>query len=389
MENAMLQLPVLFLPFRSPGAKELVFVADGTRGYALRSIQCTRVFVDSSWRRVLCDACHCLTKMVSTICQQSTARTSRPINCTTRVEDVSPSKLPQLIDVVRKRKRYEAHDATCREQRLRERLFDQSVPLEFEEDKDNIHDCMEVALPFAAKKFGKDSDEYIVFQEMFCMSQDPKQPRYHEATFRFALSLIAKMDIGTYEKIRKVLFLPSHRHMIQIRNDLVGGDECLSDGPRRAVIKYMAELAKEKGWAGHNLDIILSFDSMVMRGEMILSNHSNRIIGVVMGDESAIQKEFQCHVQKLRSEQDGNKDQSFENEMSEVLTLKKDHMVFYAKSANPGWPLCFICGVHNLVSTNSNPNSLMPNLQIQVALFVSFVVFTTSSQSRHTTFIQC
>jgi hypothetical protein len=151
----------------------------------------------------------------------------------------------------------------------------------------------------------------------------------------------------------------------------------------------MAELAKEKGWAGHNLDIILSFDSMVMRGEMILSNHSNRIIGVVMGDESAIQKGFQCHVQKLRSKQDGNKDQSFENEMSEVLTLKKDHMVFYAKSANPGWPLCFICGVHNLVSTNSNPNSLMPNLQIQVAPFVSFAAFTTSSQSRHTTFIQC
>jgi hypothetical protein len=135
MENAMLQLPVLFLPFRSPGAKELVFVADGTRGYALLSIQCTRVFVDSSWRRVLCDACHCLTKTVSTICQQSTARTSRPINCTTRVEDVSPSKLPQLIDVVRKRKRYEAHNATRREQRLKERLFDQSVPLEFEEDK--------------------------------------------------------------------------------------------------------------------------------------------------------------------------------------------------------------------------------------------------------------
>jgi hypothetical protein len=109
MANALVPIPSFSIPLslsKVQGVKQLVFVSEGQQGYVLRSINCSRAFTDSG-HRVLCTACSVLTsRTVSPLYKQVTAMSSRPVSHTTHVGDISPSKLPQLIDFVRKRKRY-------------------------------------------------------------------------------------------------------------------------------------------------------------------------------------------------------------------------------------------------------------------------------------------
>jgi hypothetical protein len=45
---------------------------------------------------------------------------------------------------------------------------------------------------------------------------------------------------------------------------------------------------------------------------------------------------------------------TFEESLADALVLNKEHMVYYAKSLQPGCPLCFICAAYNLPSVKSH-----------------------------------
>ncbi len=118
--------------------------------------------------------------------------------------------------------------------------------------------------------------------------------------------------------------------------------------------RQMREVAIKNKWMKKYgfLDIILSFDSMVMRGSMILSTAAstrNRLIGVDLSQgHSAIESEFKAAVLKLRKAT--ATEEEYETSMAEQLPLNKEHMVFYARAVKPGVSLCFICAAYNLTT---------------------------------------
>ena len=101
-----------------------------------------------------------------------------------------------------------------------------------------------------------------------------------------------------------------------------------------------------------HLDIIVSFDSMKMRGSMVLSTEKktrNRLIGVDLSEgHSAIEAEFKATVRKLTKA--SMSEENFAASMSESLPLNAEHMVYYARAVEPGVNLCFICAAYNMNS---------------------------------------
>lgn len=112
----------------------------------------------------------------------------------------------------------------------------------------------------------------------------------------------------------------------------------------------LQEVAIKNKWMKRKvfLDVILSFDSMVMCGSMILSTKEstrNCLIGIDLTQgHSAIKNEFKVAVQKLWKALATDKE--YEIAMAELLPLNKEHMVFYARATQPGC-LCFVCATYN------------------------------------------
>jgi predicted unusual protein kinase regulating ubiquinone biosynthesis (AarF/ABC1/UbiB family) len=154
-----------------------------------------------------------------------------------------------------------------------------------------------------AKPHVKETMEAEVFEQSLLMLQtkagNPKaKPMYHEAVIKYALSLLGQVNKKTYESLAQILALPLHRHARKLKKKLVDAEGVALDGPRRRMNRQMREVAIKNKWMKKYgfLDIILVFNSMVMRGSMILSTAAstrNRLIGVDLSQgHSAIESEF-------------------------------------------------------------------------------------------------
>jgi hypothetical protein len=177
---------------------------------------------------------------------------------------------------------------------------------------------------------------------------------YHEAVRKYALSLLGQVNKKTYESLAQILALPSHRHARKLKKKLVNAEGVAIDGPHRRMNRQLREVAIKNKWMKKYgfLDIILSFDSMVMHGSMILSmaaSTHNCLIGVDLSQgHSAIESELKAAVLKLHKAT--ATEEECETSMAEQLPLNKEHMVFYARAVKPGISLCFICAAYNLMT---------------------------------------
>jgi hypothetical protein len=197
--------------------------------------------------------------------------------------------------------------------------------------------------------------EAEVFEQSLLMLQtkagNPKaKPMYHEAVIKCALSLLGQVNKKTYESRAQIIALPLHRHAQKLKK-LIIAEGVAVDSLCRRMNRQMREVTIKNKWMKKYgfLDIILSFDSMVMHGSMILStaaNTRNHLIGVDLSQgHSVIESEFKAAVLKLHKAT--ATEEEYETSMVEQLPLNKEHMVFYARAVKPG---CFICAAYNLTT---------------------------------------
>jgi hypothetical protein len=183
---------------------------------------------------------------------------------------------------------------------------------------------------------------------MKMLVRDGGAPRYSDPIMKMAMSLVPRTSKSVFDNLQKLFLLPTRRHTQNKRDDQLSGGAKMEDGPRVTTIRRFKEHSKLVGLKGDALDVIVSFDGMVIRNSAILSNKKetkNKLIGVHLTDP-AIEHLFDQYVKKVSA---AIKDErTFEERMSEALVPNREHLVYYAKSMKAGVDLCFICAAYNL-----------------------------------------
>ena len=105
-------------------------------------------------------------------------------------------------------------------------------------------------------------------------------PHYHPMVIRFALSLALKSG-STYDELRKsgILILPSRRTLQDYKNAITPQAGFNPD--------VIDELRKKcSSFVGCGRFVILSFDEMKIKSDLIFDKHTGKVIGFVdVGDE--------------------------------------------------------------------------------------------------------
>jgi hypothetical protein len=344
------------------GASELAFCYEPEKGFKLRSKACTGRAADTTNRRFsLCGSCSLLVKAVSATANSA----SRPVKISPEMPatkanftKLSPDGCVAFVKQVRKKKDQELQNVRRRESRLKKLMERGTSPIDDDHTLSSVQQILEAVAPYIDKTFGKDSERAIIWREALRQLVKPEGegPMYHDIVLKYALSKLPKFSKATYESVQKLLFLPSRRHAQRISQKLVSGDEGLEDGPRNTACKTMKRVAKENGWTDDALDMVVTFDGMIMRGCLLLSGKKetkNKLVGCHLREsDSVIEKCFDDYVRKISAaslEQD-----TFESTLGEALTTNKEHLVYYAKSLKPGVDLCFIIAAYNLPSTQAH-----------------------------------
>jgi hypothetical protein len=159
------------------------------------------------------------------------------------------------------------------------------------DDAYTIGHILEKVFPHAEKEFGKTSTQMIVFRESISMLANGNKKgnkqgvQYHDVVLKYTLSLLSYVDKATYEELQKLMMLPAHHHVRRLKGDLVDGENGLEDGPRRTIMRQMKKVAEEENWDADPNDIVIAFDSMIIRSQMLLSSKKgsrNKLIGAEM-----------------------------------------------------------------------------------------------------------
>jgi hypothetical protein len=117
--------------------------------------------------------------------------------------------------------------------------------------------------------------------------------------------------------------------------------------------QQMKKVAGEENSDADANDVVVAFDSMIIRSQMLLSSKKgsqNKLIGVNMTKHTTvIELDFNRFVKNI-CDADEDTEGTFEENLADALVLNREHMVYYAKSLKPGCPLCFLCATYNLPS---------------------------------------
>jgi hypothetical protein len=355
-------------------ATELLFCKENDLdGYVLRSNKCDGIAPGT--HSFLCGKCALLSRTTYDVllkaktmdkdCHENIHFTEDRMNV---MSDSTTFKV-----FMRMRKDRDTNASNMKRRLIRRSLKKSSKKTKRADDREALHEILELAAPFAAKDLGEDSMEYAVFQESIKMlgKRGSKGARYNDTVIEYALVLLKKSKKEAYDSIAKILHLPSRRHLGRIQDRLVGKS---GDGPQRVVIREYRDLMEDRvtsagiPWSKvpGAMDVVLSFDSMYIRGKMLLSSSKssrNKIIGVVVHDQpNVVRDEFTNYVAKMISLGEKGNDESLVSNIAHHLELNKEHHVFYAKSMAPGVDLTFIAGAFNV------PNMTAYEVMVQADL---------------------
>jgi hypothetical protein len=327
--------------------------SDNTTCYVLRSKQCVQSLAPGTKATGLCVSCGPLTKSVWSLQRQAAKKVEIHGGMTVTTSVVAKLSREQLVSVVaavRKRKDRLIQNEKRKVERLRALLEKDSHALK-SGDVSNVQTLLAAVQPFIDEKFGKGSDHAILWAEfMKLLVRDGAAPRYSDPIMQMAMSLVPRTSKSVFDNIQKLFLLPTRRHAQNKRDDQLSGGAKMEDGPRVTTCRRFKEHAKIAGLVGDALDVIVSFDGMVMRDSATLSNKKetkNKLIGVhLIESDPVIEHLFDQHVKKVSA---AIKDErTFEERMSAALIPNREHLVYYAKSMKPGVDLCFICAAYNL-----------------------------------------
>ena len=347
-------------------ASELIFCYEAEKGFKLRSKSCAgmiNVADNTNRRSILCCFCSPLVKTVSSAANSA----SKPLMISPTMQaskanfaKLSPDGCVAFLKQVRKKKDQELRNERRCRTRL-QKLMDKGMsPINDDSTLSSVTQILEAVAPYIEKTFGKDSERATIWKEalrkLVKNEGELDGPGYHDTVLKYALSKLPKVSKATFESIQNLLFLPSRRHVQRISAKLVSGEEGMEDGPRRTACKTMMRVAKENGWVDDALDMVVTFDGMIMRGCLLLSGKKetkNKLLGChLLESDSVIEKCFDDYVRKISAaslEQD-----TFESSLGEALTMNKEHLVYYAKALKPGVDLCFIIAAYNVPSTQAH-----------------------------------
>jgi hypothetical protein len=275
------------------------------------------------------------------------------------VAKLSNEEIIDLMGVVRKRKNDQRRDEKRKLDRLRKRMEKGSHKLEFESDVANIKSLLTALQPFIEERFGKGSEHcFIIEQFMKELVRKTGAPHHNDKTMQYCMSLVPRTSKAVYDELQKLFLMPTRRYTKHKLDEKISGPGKMEDSPRVTSIRRFKEHAVAAGLTGQALDMIISFDGMIMRSSAILSNRKetkNKLIGIhLVESDGAIEHLFDQYVKKVSDAANTKDERSFEDRMDEALAPNREHLVYYAKSMKPGVDLCFICAAYNLATVRAH-----------------------------------
>ena len=242
-----------------------------------------------------------------------------------------PDGCVAFVKQVRKKKDQELQNERRHGSRLKRLMEKGSSPIDDDDTLSSVKQILEAVAPHIDKTFGKDSERAITWREALqkLMKHEGEGPTHHGIALKHALSKLPKFSKATCESVQKLLFLPSRRHAQRTSQKLVSGDEGLEDGPRHTACKSMKRVAKENGWTDDALDMVVTFDGVIMRGCLLLSGKKetkNKLVGChLLESDSVIEKCFDDCVRKISAA--SLEQGTFESTVGEALTANEERLV--------------------------------------------------------------
>ena len=228
-----------------------------------------------------------------------------------------------------------------------------SVAISRNSDSERIAEAFDIILPLIQLKYGEKSESTIVWQQILSGLREGGTPRYSTTAIHFGIQLASQTNADVYEKIRKLLSLPSRSHCKREQRKLVYGESgTYTSGFQSQSVERFARLARENDYyAGGSLPVTLAFDSMIIKKGIMISTRNadaGRLIGCVPVDSlSTLERNFEKYVQGVVSRTRNEGGDAFEDTVGQPFELNTEHFVVYARAHERGKDLSFICGAWN------------------------------------------